>query len=118
MRALYCELLREEGYDVATLDCREADRDALRRIDPDAVVIDCFLGGDISGWELMQVWRLDPVLQRVPVLICTTDARMTQDDARAALAAGVHVLSKPFDLQELLEALALALRAPRSRPRP
>lgn len=112
VRALYREMLRDEGYEVATLACHEASRDALRELRPDIVLLDCFIGCDPSGWELLQVLSLDVDLQRVPVVICTTDNRMFDHERRASLDDGIQVLSKPFDVRELLSVLTTALSAP------
>jgi DNA-binding NtrC family response regulator len=109
VRNLYREMLGGEGYDVATLDCRDATRDALREIGPSVIVLDCFLGCDPAGWDLLQVLSLDAELQHVPVVICTTDIRMAHDAHRAALEDDIVVLPKPFDVQELLGVIATAL---------
>ena len=110
VRALYRELLRDEGYDAEALDCREAERDRIREMSPDVVVLDCFLGCDPSGWELQQVLSLDPVLQRVPIVICTTDTHMSGSGDSEALTAGIQMLSKPFELPDLLSAIETALQ--------
>lgn len=110
VRDLYRELLGDGGYDVVTFGCHEARLDAMRQVAPDVVLLDCFLGCDPSGWELLQVLSLDPVLQRVPVVICTTDARVSGGDDRQAIREGIQVLPKPFDVQELLNAVAVALQ--------
>lgn len=109
VRSLYREILRDEGYDIETLDCHEATRDALLTCRPDAVLLDCFIGCDPSGWELLQLLSLDADLQMVPVVICTTDARMFGDNARGQVDESIRILSKPFDVQELLCAIEASL---------
>jgi DNA-binding response OmpR family regulator len=114
VRTLYQELLRDEGYEVGTLACHEATRDALRELRPDVVLLDCFIGCDPSGWELMQVLSLDADLQMVPVVICTTDARMFGDDASGPVDESIKTLLKPFDVQELLSAIDASLERAQS----
>jgi DNA-binding NtrC family response regulator len=109
VRSLYREILGDEGYGVETFDCHEATRDALRQLRPDVVLLDCFIGCDPSGWELLQVLSLDEELQMVPVVICTTDARMFGDGARESVDESISILPKPFDVQDLLSALEASL---------
>jgi DNA-binding NtrC family response regulator len=109
VRSLYREILRDEGYDVETYDCHEATRDALVESRPDVVLLDCFIGCDPSGWDLLQVLSLDADLQMVPVVICTTDARVFGDDARASLDESITILPKPFDVQDFLDAIETSM---------
>ena len=72
-------------------------------------MLDCFIGCDPSGWELLQVLSLDVELQRVPVVICTTDVRVFDSESNSAVDDGIQILPKPFELQVLLGAISRAL---------
>jgi DNA-binding response OmpR family regulator len=114
VRSLYEEMLREEGYAIATLACQEATRETVRAFRPDVVLLDCFVWFDPSGWDLLQVLSLDVELQLVPVVICTADSRLLRDDVHTSVDESIRILPKPFDVQELLTAIRASLARPQS----
>ncbi len=113
MLDLLRDLLREAGYDVRTsLQTLHVDR--IREIAPDIIVQDLVFGGEQDeGWQFLTMARLDPALSPIPMVLCTgavetvTNAVMAERLDRL----GVRVLLKPFDLDELLAAVAESLAA-------
>lgn len=74
---------------------------------PDLVLLDLYLP-DLSGFDVIESLRTDPRTVTVPVVVVTVE-----DDPAVAerlLAAGAaQVLTKPFDAQELVDAVAAHL---------
>ena len=106
-------LLRAAGHVVETF---VSARQFLERGDlatPGCLVLDVRMPGQ-SGLDLQQV--LEAAGHRIPVIFITGHADLPM--AQQALQAGaISLLAKPFDGQELLDAIRLALGAPRgSRP--
>ena len=106
-------VLQDEGYDVAVLSDMSPDAiaAAIGVHEPDAVLLDGdsdLLGYGNSWAEAAQLSRR---ARRVPVIMFTAhapdiaEARLAETD-RSRDAAFAGIISKPFDLDELLETVA------------
>jgi FixJ family two-component response regulator len=99
-------LLRSTGYAVATFGTAREFIAALPGIAPTCVVLDVHMP-DMTGLELQE--RLATQGRCPPtVLVTAYDTPQTRERARQAGSFGLLV--KPFDKQELLNALAEAMR--------
>ena len=101
---LICDLLEADGYRVShSIETLEMSR--LREIAPDLIVQDVvFSGSSEGGWQLLTMARLDPVLARIPMVLCTGAVETVSNPVMAQNLdrLGVRVLIKPFDLEDLL----------------
>lgn len=70
-----------------------------RQEQPAVIFLDLMLPG-ISGWEVLQALRADPLTRHIPVIICTA-----LNEADHALEAGAGYLHKPIYYQDFLTAL-------------
>jgi two-component system, OmpR family, response regulator len=96
------ELLEIDGYLVETA---QDGLDALRHLRerrPDALVLDLMLP-DLNGWDVLRVCRADPMLTELPVIVMSARPDVAQSVAEFDVQA---CLTKPFDFDELLDALA------------
>lgn len=118
IRDLFQELLDEEGYRVTLLSAVPDDLAAVRRFAPDLLLLDYSFGGTGAGWRLIEAATRDPDLARLPIVLCTAAVEAVRERAAELQAMGVAVVLKPFDLEELLAALAMALARPDGRPLP
>lgn len=74
---------------------------------PDLVLLDVMLPGS-SGLQVLQTMRNDEKLRDIPVIIVS--AWQTADDRAAAASAGADdFLGKPFELEELTDAVSTLL---------
>ena len=113
------EALADEGCRVVPLaDWRHA-HDTIRREQPDVVLLDLISDGREAGWAVLDRLTLDPHTRDIPVVL-TTGAAETVQRRLPALPPeyGVSVLSKPFDLDTLWEAVSRHLRCPTSSVAP
>jgi CheY-like chemotaxis protein len=109
---LLTELLEAEGYWVTgSLVSLEIDRVAA--LAPDAIIQDLLVGVEAeAGWQFLRRSRSHPEVGTIPIILCT-GARVTAPDVAALLERWqVRVVRKPFDIDELLEAIAQALASP------
>src|SRR5688572_27627766 len=67
---------------------------------PAVIFLDLMLPG-MTGWEVLQALKADPVTRDIPVIICTA-----LNEADHALEAGAGYLHKPVYYQDFLAALA------------
>lgn len=92
-------LMTREGY---AHDRVASGADAMARIRatrPDLVLLDVMLP-EVSGYEICQAIRIDPLLASVKILMMT--ARGSAIERRKGLALGADgFISKPFELAEL-----------------
>lgn len=96
-----CEALESEGYEV---DSATDGEDALRATHahrPDLILLDVNMP-HIDGWEVLSQLRA-AAGEQTPVVVMTGGYR-AQDQALASGAQGY--LGKPFDLDDLLRAVA------------
>lgn len=107
---LMCELLSELGeYDVDV--CREGDRayQFVKDQMPDLVILDIRIEGQEAGWTILECLTLDPRTKPIPTIVCSAAIRELQAHQELLEQYGIDVLTKPFDLDTLLEKVAAAL---------
>jgi CheY-like chemotaxis protein len=92
----------DSGFAVTLHDGARTGIDAIRSARPDLIIVDLLLGG-ASGWELVTLARADPTLADVPIIVCTADvAQLRRRAEELAATSDVHVLQKPFGIDDLL----------------
>ncbi|WBH15334.1 response regulator transcription factor [Sphingomonas radiodurans] len=105
IRRLLHQTLERAGYNVIDADDARSAMTAVDHHDPDAVLLDLGLPGR-DGLELV------PLIARRPATaLLVVSAREGTDDKVAALDLGADdYVTKPFDSEELLARLRVALR--------
>jgi DNA-binding response OmpR family regulator len=103
MRTMLARMLGET-YTVFTAADGVVALDLLARIEvPDAIVLDVMMPR-VDGFELARRIKLDPRLQRVPILYLTAKTGLL--DVVAGINAGArHYMTKPFKMPDLLARL-------------
>ena len=96
------DILGDEGYDVQIAENGSAAIRQLATRSPDVILLD--LNMPIMSGDYVLEW-LKQRGGRIPVVIATQD-----DDVQAADLGVVAKLSKPYEVEQLLEVLAFALR--------
>jgi len=101
------ELLEDEGYQVTT-SLALLDIDKVKKIAPDVIVQDLlFEGTQELGWKFLTLVRLDPVLARIPLVLCTAAVRTVTNPEMAEQLnqKGIRIVLKPFTIEDLLTTL-------------
>jgi len=108
IREALSDVLASEGYRVLTAaDGGEALERLRGGVRPAVMLLDLMMPR-VSGVEVIDALRKDESLSQIPVVVCSANRGYGPDDL------GVHdVLRKPVSVEELLEAVARAIR-----PRP
>jgi DNA-binding response OmpR family regulator len=102
----------DAGYDVTLFDGASTALDEIAASEPDLIIVDLLLGG-ASGWELVTLARADARLSDVPVIICSADVVTLRDRAAELEQIGnVHVLAKPFGIDEMTGLVERLIGAP------
>jgi CheY-like chemotaxis protein len=103
-------ILKTEGYDVLTVTHRGVCYELLKREQPEAILIDTWLGDRDGGWKLLQRLKLDPETATIPVIVASSDdPKAIRERFTQKSRDGTSLLFKPFDPQDLLDAVKVAL---------
>ena len=100
---LFCDLLAAHGFEVEPMrDGHDAVARA-RAFAPDLIVMDIQLP-DISGLELIEAMKADPVLAATPIMAVTAYAAKG-DEERIREAGAEAYVSKPITVSQFLAAV-------------
>ncbi len=110
---VFRDLLESEGYRVSLDNFSDFDlakkREDVKRLMPDALVLDFLIGGEPLGWQLLQLLKLDRETAQIPVVVCTAAAQQVRDLEAHLRTLNVAAILKPFDIDTLLTAVSQAL---------
>jgi DNA-binding response OmpR family regulator len=107
------QFLAEEGYVVDTAVDGSDALDRLRSARPDAILLDLMMPG-MNGRQFLQALRDDPTYAQVPVLIMTAVHGL---EVNLASIGASEVVEKPFQIEDLLNKVALAVYRSRDADR-
>ena len=108
--------LEQAGYQVLTAYDGETALHAIRREQPDLVVLDLLLP-DHDGWEITRRVRSEPSLAGLPIIMLT--ARVEDTDKIVGLELGADdYITKPFNPREVVARVRAVLRRTSSGPAP
>jgi CheY-like chemotaxis protein len=106
---LFAELLAEEGYRVTTQPYASRDFPAIVDMAPDLIILDYIWATDDAGWSLLQMLKMKPSTQAIPVVLCTGAVAQVESLKSHLHEMGVQVVLKPFNIDDLLQAVTTAL---------
>jgi DNA-binding response OmpR family regulator len=99
------QVLVEEGYLVDTAIDGEDALERIRDACPDAILLDLMMPG-MNGRQFLQALRSEPAYEHVPVLIMTAVHGL---EVNLASIGASEVVEKPFNVDDLLNKVALAV---------
>jgi CheY-like chemotaxis protein len=95
------------GWGATVVHDAAAARAVFRHIQVEVLVLDVNLPG-ISGLELLQLLRSDPEWRDPPVILVTANPRQAGVPETLEQGQAVRVIAKPFEVDELLQAVRQA----------
>ncbi len=101
-------LLEILDYTVLATDDSSAAEAILGDSHVDAVILDLRLGEERSGLDVLEFIRGRSELAKLPVVLLTGIARMTEDEQASIRRHGAHLFHKPASVSELHATLARA----------
>ncbi len=107
---LVSEVLTDEGYDVHAFSEASGVVALVRDRRADVVLLDLWLGSDISGWDILQQLRGETATAHVPVIIFSADTKALRHDEEQLRQLNCDLLAKPFALADLLACVAQSTR--------
>ena len=106
---LFQDLLTEEGYEVVLYSYDIQDLAEVQRVKPDLIILDHIIGGEAVGWQMLQKLKMKRSTAKIPVIVCTAAVKAVQEMEGYLKSKGVGVILKPFDIDDLLDAVRRAL---------
>src|ERR1700733_6584720 len=105
VRATLAQVLADEGYLVDVAGDGAEPLDSVHAARPDAILLDLMMPG-MNGRQFLQALRDEPAYKDVPVLIMTAVHGL---EVNLASIGASEVVEKPFDVDDLLNKVALAV---------
>ena len=110
----FLELMRElleefEGYELLTCGDGHQGYAFVKEHRPDLVLLDIRMGGNETGWTILERLGRDPETRSIPLIVCSAALGDGHERDWLLRERGVAVLTKPFDLDDLLEKVEGAL---------
>ncbi len=93
--------LRMEGFEVFTAPDGRSGLAAAREHSPHVIILDVMMPG-MSGHEVLDQLKADPLTENIPVLMLTA-LSAASDIAQSLIGGAEWHLTKPFELTELTE---------------
>lgn len=107
---MYQLVLEDEGYQVSLSNTTFENVADVEQLHPDLMVLDVKVRAQDDGLALLQQLRSYPPTSSLPVLLCTAArAKSVRERVEVLRLQGVPVVYKPFQIDELLRAIADAL---------
>jgi DNA-binding response OmpR family regulator len=104
-------LLEEESYNVTTTNFVPATFAQIVALSPHLLIIDLEVGRR-AGFELLDLLRADALANRIPIIIVSTDERLLEEARlNVAGAPAMQYIVKPFDIDEMLNAVHMLIGA-------
>ncbi len=110
------ELLTDEGYETILWVASESAHDMVVNQRPDLVVLDIRMEHPDSGLLVMEMLRIDPRTQDIPVIICSADLPFLREQAARLRELRCEVQEKPFRLDDLLDKITAFIGRPEPAP--
>ena len=93
-------LLLKKGFDVSTYSDWEIANRALKKYQPQLILLDVFLSG-IDGLDVCQKLKANPATRHIPILIFSAYPRIAET---AIFEYGADdFIAKPFELDDLIQ---------------
>ncbi|GAC1385704.1 MAG: response regulator [Ktedonobacteraceae bacterium] len=92
----------EEGYDVVLSGFPIQQVKEIELIKPDLIILDLVLGDEKTGMQMLQMLKMQRSTADIPVLVCTAALQIVREQEGYLVSQGVHVVFKPFDIDDLL----------------
>jgi CheY-like chemotaxis protein len=110
----FLELMEEllEEFEVFSVKTRKEWHEAheyVKEVRPDLVILDLVMGQEERGWRILELLTLDPETRLIPVIVCSADVVKLREAADVLGQHGIRALPKPFDLDDLVKLIHVAL---------
>lgn len=112
---LFQDILEAMGFEVVLMSYAPRELDRVREIAPNLIVLDFLMGErELLGWQLLQKLKMDRQLDSIPIVVCTAAVKAVTEQQGYLTEQGVLVVLKPFNVDQLEEAVRRAVSIPKT----
>jgi len=111
LNTMLSDILTEEGYQVHCCFSQQEAARVIQRIVPDVAIVDMQMEARDAGLVLLQSLRHNLQMMRLSVIICSADHIFLQRNSDEIEQLGAEIISKPFDIEHLLQTVKRLLVA-------
>jgi CheY-like chemotaxis protein len=112
---LFDEILSGMGFEVVLMSYAPRELDRVRAVAPDLIILDFLMGDrELLGWQLLQKLKMDRTLDAIPVVVCSAAVHTVAEQQGYLTEQGVTVVLKPFNVDQLEDAVERAVALPRT----
>lgn len=108
---LFRILLEEEGYEVILSSYPLQTVSQVEQIAPALVILDLMFGDEKYGFQMLEMLKLSRSTTSIPVIVCTAALQAVREMEGYLVSKGVTLVYKPFDIDDLIKTVNLALEA-------
>jgi DNA-binding response OmpR family regulator len=94
--------LVEEGYEVQKSVQSLRFYDMVREYQPDLILLDLMMPY-LEGEDELRLMQLSPQTASIPVIVVTAKADVARDEATLRSLGVLHIVKKPFDLNQVIQ---------------
>lgn len=109
---MFRSILEDEGYEVILSSMPYQNISEIEQVKPDLIILDIMFGDQKIGWQMVQLLRMNRATASLPLMVCSAAIREVRETEGYLVSQGIHVLYKPFQLDDLLAMVTQALAAP------
>ena len=106
---LFQIILESEGYKVVLSSFPFKHTGEIEEIKPDLIILDFLFGDKQMGWQMLEVLKMQRSTASIPVIVCTAALQDIREQEGYLVSQGVHVVYKPFDIDQLLTIIKQSL---------
>ncbi|NTU79413.1 MAG: response regulator [Chloroflexales bacterium] len=107
--SLFRDILTDEGYEVALYSSAIHDMEEIERVRPQLIILDFVFGHENLGFQMLQKMKMHRGTARIPIIVCTAALQAVREMEGYLQSKGVQVILKPFDVDDLVEAVRRGL---------
>jgi two-component system response regulator VicR len=113
LRELFQIILEDEGYQVTLSSSIFENIADVEQLHLDLVLLDVWVDEQFDGFTMLQMLRSSPSTRELPVIFCTVAAlSQIREKVETLREQGISVIYKPFEVQDLVQAIREALPLP------
>ncbi len=83
----------------------------IEHVNPDLIILDFVFGDQKTGWQMLQMLKMRRSTATIPVIACTAALDLVREQEGYLVSQDVHVIFKPFDIDQLLASVKQALQS-------
>lgn len=98
--ALMQNYLKKAGYEPVSAETGQTGLRLAHDINPDLILLDWYLGGDISGLEVLKILKTDQDTKTIPIIMMSSVRQEAEDEADARQTGADVFLTKEEILKD------------------